>query len=65
MTSTQRTRAIASLCAMFNDYHGNDLTPAWVLELHHRSTDEEIAQRLSTWRENYPEQFARFGTYVM
>jgi hypothetical protein len=60
-----RSRIIASLCSMFNAYHGNDTTPAWVLELHHASTDGMLVARLQNWRENYPEQYAQHGLYVM
>ena len=60
-----RSRIIASLCAMFDAEHGNDQTPAWLLELHHRSTDAELLARLENWRVNYPHHHQRHGLYVM
>lgn len=60
-----RSRIIASLCTMFNAYHGNAETPAWLLELHHRSDDETLLARLGNWQANHPEQFSRHGLYVL
>lgn len=65
MPATTRQRVIASLVAMFNAEHGNTEAPAWLLELHHRSTDAELTARLSNWRANYPQHFASHGLYVM
>lgn len=65
MSTTTRQRVISSLCAMFNAENGNAQTPAWLLELHHRSTDAELTARLSNWRSNYPQHYARHGLYVM
>jgi len=63
MTATARTRAIASLLAMFKAEHGS--TPAWLIELHHRADDALLLQRLANWRQNYPQHFAAHGFYVM
>lgn len=60
-----RQRLIDSICAMFNDYHGNAVSPDWLLELMHTSTDDELIARLNNWRRNYPEQFQRHGIHVM
>jgi hypothetical protein len=65
MTATTRQRVIASLVAMFNTEHGNTETPAWLLELHHRSTDAELLSRLGNWQTNYPQHYSRHGLYVM
>jgi len=65
MTASARSRAIASLCAMFDAYHGNTVTPAWLLELHHRADDATLTARLSNWRQNHPAQWAAHGLYVM
>lgn len=62
---TMRQRLIDSICAMFNEYHGNAVSPDWLLELQHNSTDEELIVRLSNWRANYPELWQRHGIYVM
>ena len=62
---TMNTRVIDSICAMFNDYHGNETTPSWVMELLTQSLPEENIQRLNNWRRNYPEQWQRYGIYVM
>lgn len=64
-TDTMRQRLIDSICAMFNDYHGNAVSPDWLLELMHTSTDDVLIARLNNWRRNYPEQFQRHGIYVM
>jgi len=63
MTSNTRTRAIASLLAMFKAEHGS--TPAWLVELHHRADDALLLQRLANWRANYPALYAAHGFYVM
>ena len=60
-----RNRIISALCAMFNEVHGNTSTPTWLLELHHRSDDDVLAQRMANWRNSYPEQWNRYGLYVM
>lgn len=60
-----RTRVIASLLSMFNAEHGNATTPTWLVELHHRSDDDVLLQRLNNWRQNYPQHFQRHGIYVM
>jgi hypothetical protein len=60
-----RARIIASLCAMFDAYHGNSETPTWMLELQHRADDQTLLARLANWRQNYPEQWAQHGIYVM
>lgn len=65
MSTTTRQRVIASLVAMFNAEHGNTEAPAWLLELHHRSTDDLLVARLANWRTNYPAHYARHGVYVM
>jgi hypothetical protein len=65
MTSIQRACVITSLCNMFNDYHQNEITPDWLLELHYHSTDEELSGRMSNWRKNHQNQFTRFGIYIM
>jgi hypothetical protein len=58
-------RVINSICAMFNDYHGNETTPSWVMELLTQSSLEDNLQRLNNWRANYPNQWQRYGIYVM
>jgi len=63
MLKTTRTRVIASLISMFKAEHGS--TPAWLIELHHRSDDDLLLQRLSNWRQNYPALYAAHGIYVM
>jgi hypothetical protein len=63
MTASTRTRAIASLIAMFKAEHGS--TPAWLVELHHRADDALLLQRLANWRQNYPALYAAHGLYVM
>lgn len=65
MSTTTRQRVIASLVAMFNAEHDNTEAPAWLLELHHRSTDAELIARLSNWRANYPAHYQQHGLYVM
>lgn len=62
---TMRQRLIDSICAMFNEYHGNAVSPDWLLELMHTSTDDVLIARLNNWRANYPEQWQRHGIYVM
>lgn len=59
-----RTRIIDSLCAMFNA-HNNSTTPTWLMELHTSSSNEVLAQRMANWRENYPEEYAQHGIYVL
>ena len=63
MTASTRTRAIASLLAMFEAEHGS--IPQWLIELHHRSDDETLISRLANWRINYPALYAAHGLYVM
>jgi len=63
MTASTRTRAIASLLAMFKAEHGS--TPAWLVELHHRADDALLLQRLANWRQNYPAHYQQHGVYVM
>lgn len=58
-----RQRLIASLIAMFEAEHGS--TPQWMIDLHHRSTDEELIARQNNWRQNYPHHHQRHGLYVM
>jgi hypothetical protein len=67
LSPNTRSKVIASLCAMFNDYHGNDVTPDWVLDLHHQTNDGDLVARLGNWRRNHPNEFARHGysLYVM
>lgn len=60
-----RKRLIDSLCAMFNDVHGNQITPAWLLELHNDSSDDVLLARMQNWRANYPQQYHQHGIYVM
>jgi hypothetical protein len=60
-----RARIIASLCSMFDAYHGNSETPVWLLELHHRADDQTLVARLANWCQNHPEQWAQHGIYVM
>ena len=63
MTASTRTRAIASLLAMFKAEHGS--TPQWLIDLHHRADDALLLQRLANWRANYPALYAAHGLYVM
>jgi len=63
MSTSTRNRIIASLLAMFEAEHGS--TPTWLIELHHRSDDEMLLERLSNWRLNYPQHFAQHGIFVM
>jgi len=63
MTASTRTRAIASLLAMFQAEHGS--TPQWLIDLHHRADDALLLQRLANWRANYPALYAAHGLYVM
>ena len=63
MSTSTRNRIIASLLAMFEAEHGN--IPTWLIELHHRSDDEMLLERLSNWRLNYPHHFAQHGIFVM
>jgi hypothetical protein len=63
MTASTRTRAIASLLAMFKAEHGS--TPQWLIELHHRADDQTLIARLANWRTNYPALYAAHGLYVM
>ena len=60
-----RQRLIDSLCAMFNEYHGNETTPNWLLCLHDMSSDEMLIARMANWQANYPELWQRHGIYVM
>jgi hypothetical protein len=63
MTASTRSRAIASLLAMFEAENGS--IPQWLIELHHRSDDETLISRLANWRTNYPALYAAHGLYVM
>ena len=65
MSTTTRQNVIASLVAMFNAEHGNTEAPAWLLELHHRSTDAQLTASLANWRANYPAHYTQHGLYVM
>ena len=60
-----RNRIISALCAMFNEVHCNTSTPTWLLEMHHRSDDDVLAKCMANWCSNYPEQWAKYGIYVM
>ena len=60
-----RARIINSLCAMFNMANDLSSTPAWVMELHTSSDDVTLAARMGNWMQNYPEEFARHGIYIM
>ena len=63
MTANTRQRVIASLLAMFKAEHGS--TPQWLIDLHHRSSDDLLVARLTNWRANYPAHYSRHGLYVM
>jgi len=63
MTASTRSRAIASLLAMFQAEHGS--IPQWLIELHHRADDQTLLARLANWRINYPAHYAAHGLYVM
>lgn len=65
MSTTTRHRVIASLCAMFDAYHGNDTTPQWLLDLHNSSDDATLLARLANWHHNCPEQWQQHGLYVL
>jgi|OM-RGC.v1.032950257 hypothetical protein len=60
-----RERIIDILCNMFNDYHNNTKTPAWLIDLHNESDNATLIARLENWRRNYPQQYARHATYVL
>lgn len=60
-----RTRLIASVQAMFNEFHGNSASPDWLVDMYARLTDTELAQALNNWRRHHPELYARHGVYVL
>ena len=60
-----RQRLIHSLIQMFNEVHNNEETPNWLYSLNHMSDNETLIQRQQSWRENYPEQYRKYGIYVM
>jgi len=65
ITPMNRARIINSLCAMFNQVHNNSSTPAWLMELHNSSDDATLAARMGNWMQNYPEEYAQHGVYVL
>lgn len=50
---------------MFNMAHNNSTTPAWVMELHNASDDVTLAARMGNWMQNYPEEYAQHGIYIL
>jgi hypothetical protein len=63
MSTSTRNRIIASLLALCEAEHCS--APMRLIELHQRSEDEMLLERLSNWRLNYPQHFAQHGIFVM
>lgn len=62
---SNRNRLISSLIAMFNEVHGNDIAPDWLVAMYERASDDELRRKMGNWQQNYPAEWQRHGIYCM